>query len=835
MNRFLCFPTVSIFRHGSGFEAVAGIRLKSILMGELLFSPGDFRKEQNTLPNPLDPRLLQSAREALLRAIAGWEPSVTLELHLTALPNIMHKTMGRFLVTLFIRCFAAIQEKAKEDLYRRFLCLIPLLGSHLAEAEFEPVCDFEEFSMRWTPFASGHAVALLRRCEALSLSTPLKRVSVGFVPGTETGGADSEVVQHVFPWTPSHDDWSRLVDTLLGQLDPLRIIVRLRPGADTSTVALRCEETISSCELFLAGVRDYQVTLSRQAGLLRDLTLSRLAGLKNHCFNIGVFLLAACPVDQSLISVVGQAVTGGVSSADSGFPFQGGFSFAQVGADDAGKLDFFAESEPYTPAEAACAFRLPSPPLTDHPGLPVRRSRTALAFLSPESSEVSGKITLAVNEHRGLVHPVCIGTEDRMRHTFIIGQTGTGKSTLMESMILQDIRAGRGVAVIDPHGEMIESILGGIPEERANDVILCDLLDRERPIGFNLLAWTEIEERDLIIDELYLTIDQIYNMRATGGPMFESNFRGMLKLLMGDRPRPDFVPTLLEFTLCYQNKKFRHWLRRSVEDTQTHDFLNELEDTGGEGSINNLSPYVTSKLSRFINDTTLQQIIGQEQSAFNFDEIMNSGKIFLANLGKGRFGSVVSALLANQLVTRFKLAAMKRGEMSREQRRDFFLYVDEAHNLPAENFMELLSEARKYRMGLVLATQYAAQLGETGNGKKNDLLAAILGNVGTIMVLRLGLEDAVRLAPVLQPCFSSLDISSLPNWQGYARMQTGHDSIPPFSFRTCRDDIPFNRELAEKIRTLSRLKYGRDTRLVGNEIMLRRTAWQQTDGHDSDH
>lgn len=826
MNQYIEFPRVVVSHNGEGFEAVAGIRLKSILKGNLLLTTGDFSSALNPLPYPLDPRFLHQARTALLHAIEGWKPSVTLELHLTALPNLTEKSHSQLMIALLIRCAAATKHQAQEEIYSRYLHLMPLLASHCPEAEFKPIIDENNLAMHTTPFAPQHAVSIQRRQELLSLSIPVKRFSVGFDARNDNWDTLGESVNHVFPWRPSFDDWSRLANTLLGQLDPLQIIIRLRPGANTTEAVESCREVISSCERFLAGIDAYQLTLNLQATLIRDLALEKLSYLTKPCFSLAVLLLAPGPIDSSLVNVTAQAIAGALAKNDGGCDFSGGFSISEIDVHEALKRGFFPESEPFSPDEAACAFRLPSPPLGEQPGIPVRRSRTAAAFLPPKGENPEECITLAINEHLGLKQAITMSVDDRMRHLFVIGQTGVGKSTLMETAILQDIRAGRGVAVIDPHGEMAESLLGKIPKERAEDVILFDLLDRKQPIGFNLLQWNTLEERDLIIDELYLTLDRIYDMRQSGGPIFESNFRGMLKLLMGDRKRADFVPTLLEFTLCYQSKRFRQCLKSTVQDPQVQDFLEELEETHGEGSINNLSPYITSKFSRFINDTSLQRIIGQEKSGFDFENIMNSGKIFLAKLGKGRFGSVVSALLANQMVSRFKFAAMKRGEMPRDKRRDFFLYVDEAHNLPAENFMELLSEARKYRMGLTLSTQYTAQLGEPG-GKKNDLLAAILGNVGTLALFRLGNEDSSKLAPVLSPIFNAQDISGLPNWQGYLRTQTGRDFIPPFSFRTEPDKTPFNQVLAERIRYLSQLKYGKEATLIDKEIIHRRTWWKQ--------
>ena len=341
-----------------------------------------------------------------------------------------------------------------------------------------------------------------------------------------------------------------------------------------------------------------------------------------------------------------------------------------------------------------------------------------------------------------------------------------------------------------------------------------------------------VEERDLIVDDLYMTLDHLYDMKIAGGPIFENNFREMLRLLMGEkpimgeRPRKDFVPTVLDFAACYLNTDFRQWLLESVVDPQVCDFIKELERTDGEGSLQNLSPYITSKLSRFSNDTTLKRIVGQQKTSFDFEEIMNQGKIFLVKLGKGRFGSTVSALIANQLVARFKMAAMKRGDMRPENRKEFYLYVDEAHNLPSENFMELLSEARKYRLGLILATQYTAQIaGDLPT--RNNLLSAIVGNVGTFLVFRLGHEDASVIGATLEPYFSARDIIVLPNWQGYASMQLGNEATPPFSFRTFKDETPYSEQLALKIKSLSRNKFGTDCKVVDEQILRRHSIWKK--------
>jgi len=613
---------------------------------------------------------------------------------------------------------------------------------------------------------------------------------------------------------------------MIGQLDPLQIIIRLQPTNPTLKTSDRLRETIKTCELFLDGAKESELTLRHQASTIRDISFRQIAELQKAGFKLGAYIVSPHSLDKSMGNLLGSSITGIQSKEEGEEIFFRGFTVKEIPIKKIAQINYFSEPEQVTIKEAACCFRLPSPPICLIPGLPIKNHRTNLADL-PDRNEISEKqsVELFRNVHQGFEQPVHIGLEDRYRHSYILGQTGVGKTNFMETLLLQDIRAGRGLALIDPHGELVDSLLGKIPPERAEDVIIFDLLDRERPLGFNLLEWRTVEERDLIIDELYLTIDRTYDLKSTGGPIFESNFRGMLGLLMGDKHREKLTATLLEFIPCYQNRNFRKWLKKTVSDPQLLDFAKELENTSGDASLHNLSPYITSKFSRFTNDRTLKRIIGQPKTSFDFEEIMNEEKIFLVKLGKGRFGSVVSSLIANQLVSRFKMAAMKRGEMPEEKRKPFFLYVDEAHNLPGENFTELLAEARKYKMGLVLATQYAAQLKDPSN-PKNDLLSAIIGNVGTILTFRLGYEDAEDMMPAFYPHFKKHDIIGLPNWQGYASMQLNNEATQPFSFITRKDDAVYNQELAQKIKMLSRFKFGTDAVLVDKEILKRRDAME---------
>ena len=820
------FPAVTLKRRRDNWEAVCGLGLSSVLSADVLGVPARFPFIRADDPeNPFAPENRHSRTGRFLDALAGWPKSLCLELHFLSLPDLTCRPRGTLWVSLILISRKNRRQAAEEEIARAFLAITSLLTAHFDELDFRPIQDRRTLAFRLDPFAVEHVAALVHRSETLSLSHPIRRLSMGFGPLVQNSH-DSLWVDHVYPWMPAAGQGTVMLRMLMELWDPFQIIVRLRPTeAEPSDVA-DAERKLAVCESFLASHPASVPGSERHAVFLRDLYQNRLAEMADPGFRSGVFLLSSRPVDNSVARVVAGALFG----TDPAKPLMGGWASRDDQPAFVRDIDHFVDSHWSSASESACAFKLPAPPSGEDLGLPVRHFRTGPARLPEtaleETRENSGHGLLFVNEFRGGRQPVEMTISDRLRHLFLIGQTGTGKSTLMEHMILQDIRSGLGVAVIDPHGDLVEDILGKIPPERIADVMVFDLLDRERPMGFNLLQWRTLEERDLIVDELYAAIDQLYDLKQTGGPIFESNFRGMLKLLMGDHHRPDWTPTLLDFTTCYLRSDYRKWLLKGIEDQNVLDFVKELERTGGEASLQNLAPYVTSKINRFIQDTTLQRILGQDKTAFDFDEMLAEGKIFLVKLGRGRFGTTVSALIANQLISRFKLAAMGRSSLPREKRRPFFLYVDECHSLPTDNFTDLLSEARKFGLGLILATQYATQLTGSGPGFRQNLMSAVVGNVGTFVVFRLGLEDAEKIGKVIEPDFSARDIIGLPNWRGYARAQIRGESVLPFSFQTVKDITVADEVIKTKVTALSRNRYGCDAAEVDNQIQRRRSSWR---------
>ena len=817
-------PWIDTIKTSTGYEAFAALKLNSLLGMKVLI---DIHQEQ-LAANYLQveqsfKKKLHHSREMFLSTVAAWGDSATFELRFDVDPDLIWQARGEVGITLIMYCYNETADLAKEILAQRYLSLMPILETYQQEAIWEPVLAKNDLSGMMVPFTATHALGIQRKHEKLCLSSALTRKSIGFV-GSDDLSADDIIIQHQHLWRPSFDDWSRLLTVLMGQMDPVRLTIRLKPMTKIEPAVEHLAAKIQQCEKLLVGQKMH-LAHHRLIELLRDDYLKKLAGLKEYSFSVGVFLLASHRIDTSLGHALGHALTS--SRLESGDPsfFSGGFDIEEVTPADAMSTDYFLDRDPFSLSETACAFRLPAPSESPLTGIKLKNFRTSLARMG-EGVEDNSQIKMFLNMHRGLTQPIYVDATARMRHCFIVGQTGTGKSTLMESMALQDIENGQGVALIDPHGDLVDNLLGRIPAERINDVILLDFVDRKHPFGFNLLEWQNIEERDLIIDELYRALDHIYDLMSTGGPIFEMYFRGAMKLLMGDKVRPGYVPTLLEFVKCFTDSRYRKWLAESISDQQLHDFVETAENANGEASLRNITPYITSKFSRFTSDVSLSRIIGQSKSTVTFDSIMEQGKILLVKLGKGRFGSHVSALLANMIVAKFKFAAMKRGDMPVAKRRDYFLYVDEAHNLPRDNFSEMLAEARKYRLGLVLSTQFCSQLKSSGKRNNDDLTTAIFGNVGTTIVFRTGIEDAETLAKGLYPAFTWQDIVNLPNYHGYARMNLGDDVNSPFSFVTEPIVTEQDTARAATIIKQSQVRYGRRAEEVDKEISRRNTEWK---------
>ncbi|MCD6094703.1 type IV secretory system conjugative DNA transfer family protein [bacterium] len=459
--------------------------------------------------------------------------------------------------------------------------------------------------------------------------------------------------------------------------------------------------------------------------------------------------------------------------------------------------------------ELTSIFHFPTPFLKT-PKVKILKAKSA----APPTELPREGLLLGYNQYREEKTEVRIKRDDRRRHLYIIGQTGTGKSSFLSNLIEQDIKNGEGIGVLDPHGDLIEDILGKIPEERIEDVILFDPSNLKRSIGLNMLEYDPSypEQKTFIVNELINIFDKLYDLRQTGGPMFEQYTRNALLLLMDD-PSERF--TLMEVPKVMADKEFRHRLLAKCKNIVVKEFWEkEAEKAGGEASLQNMVPYITSKFNTFIANDYMRPIIGQTKSTFNFREIMDKGKVFLVNLTKGRLGDINSSLLGLIITGKLAMAAFSRIDIPQEERKDFYLYMDEFQNFATESISTILSEARKYRLCLIISHQFIGQLPE-------PIRKAVFGNVGTIMSFRVGAEDAEFLQKQFEPVFSSQDLINLDNFNAYIKLMTEGKVSKPFNIKTYPPS-PSNKEKAKKIKEYCWLKYGRDRDIVEKEIEERR-------------
>ncbi|MFA6896674.1 MAG: DUF87 domain-containing protein [Patescibacteria group bacterium] len=433
---------------------------------------------------------------------------------------------------------------------------------------------------------------------------------------------------------------------------------------------------------------------------------------------------------------------------------------------------------------------------------------------APPPSVMPAKgLALGHSVYRGDDRVITMGREDRRRHMYIIGQTGTGKSGFLSSMVRQDILNGEGVCVIDPHGDLIEEALEAVPKERAEDVVLFDPSRIDRPMGLNLLEYDPNypEQKTFVINEMIKVFDKLYDLSKTGGPMFEQYMRNAMLLIMDD---PESGSTLIEISKVMSDADFRKYKLSKCKNMVVRDFWQkEAEKAGGEAALANMVPYITSKLTQFISNDTMRPIIGQQKSSINFREIMDNRKILLVNLSKGKIGETNAYLLGLVLVGKLLISSLSRTDIPQEERKDFYLYIDEFQNFTTDSISTILSEARKYRLCLTLAHQFLGQLPE-------PIQKSVFGNVGTLCSFRVGPEDAEFLAKQYAPVFDEQDLINIDNYNAYLKLMLDGVRSEGFNMKTY-PPTRGNRELAQNIKELSMLKYGRDREVVEREILHR--------------
>ncbi|MBI4090020.1 MAG: type IV secretory system conjugative DNA transfer family protein [Candidatus Kerfeldbacteria bacterium] len=448
-------------------------------------------------------------------------------------------------------------------------------------------------------------------------------------------------------------------------------------------------------------------------------------------------------------------------------------------------------------------------PTTETPNILWLHARTAPA----PANLPAGGISLGKNVFRGVEQLVRIKRDDRRRHVYIIGMTGSGKSVLMAEMAKQDIRAGEGVCVVDPHGSLVEDVIQSIPRERFDDVVYFDPSDVERPVGLNMLEAGSVQERDFAVQEMIAIFYKLFPPEMIG-PMFEHNMRNAMLTLMEDRQSPG---TIAEIPRMFTDTAFQKYKVAKVTDPVVRAFWEKEMAKTSDFHKSEMLGYLVSKVGRFVENAMMRNIIGQPSSGFNLRQMMDQKKILLVNLSKGKVGEVNANLLGLIIVSKLQMAALSRADVPEPQRNDFYLYIDEFQNFITDSIATILSEARKYKLNLTMAHQYMGQLVQGQDTKIRD---AVLGNVGTLLAFRIGVEDAEILEKQFAPVFSLFDLVNIDRFNAYVRLLVDNRVTKPFSLATF-PPWPGSPAIATEVKQLSRLKYGRDQAIVEAEILER--------------
>jgi len=422
---------------------------------------------------------------------------------------------------------------------------------------------------------------------------------------------------------------------------------------------------------------------------------------------------------------------------------------------------------------------------------------------------------LGYNEFRGVKKEIRLGVKDRRRHAYIIGQTGTGKSVLLENLAYQDMLAGRGFAFIDPHGDSAEELLGMVPKERVEDVVYFSPGDMDMPIGLNLFEFENQDQRDFLIQETIAMLYKLYDPGHTGiiGPRFESWFRNAALTVMADPAGSSFLDVQQVFIdQAFADEKIKHLKSQTVLDFWNKEMAQTSESAKGE-----MLGWFASKFGAFLANDMMRNIIGQTKSGFNLREIMDGNKILLVNLSKGKVGELNSQLLGMIFVMKFNAAAMGRADIPESERVDFSLYVDEFQNFATESFATILSEARKYRLSLILANQFMTQL-------TDQIREAILGNIGTVISGRIGITDAEILVKKFSPTFDAEDLTRMPNYQTIASVMIHDVPSAAFSMSLLPSLGQPNPQLKDALKKLSATKFGQPRAQVEKDFFARMGA-----------
>ncbi|MFA6426934.1 MAG: type IV secretion system DNA-binding domain-containing protein [Candidatus Magasanikbacteria bacterium] len=416
--------------------------------------------------------------------------------------------------------------------------------------------------------------------------------------------------------------------------------------------------------------------------------------------------------------------------------------------------------------------------------------------------------------YRGQDYEVHMKDADRRRHLYVMGKSGGGKSVFIQGLAVQDIQAGHGVCVVDPHGDFAEYVLQHVPKERADDVIIFDPSDTSRPVGLNMLEAKTEDQKDYAVQEMIGIFYKLFPPEMIG-PMFEHQMRNVMLTLMADIENPG---TIIDIPRMFTDDDYVKIYLKKLKDPVVRAFWEKEMAKTSDFHKSEMLGYLISKVGRFVENDMMRNIMGQQHSGFDFRDVMDKQKILIVNLAKGKTGEVNAKLLGLIVVAKLQMAAMGRAELPEDQRKDFYLYIDEFQNFITDSIATILSEARKYRLDLIIAHQYLGQL--TDDKGKPEIRDAVLGNAGTMCVFRIGPEDSEIFAKEFAPTFGAYDLMNVEKFTCNTKLLVDNEALKPFNMNVYPPERG-NVQLGEAIKQLSRLKFGRDRSIVEAEILER--------------
>lgn len=763
--------------------------------------------------------------------INNTEFDVTFDYRIVVSPQNDHYSYGTCEFYLLCKLENSNSQNAKT--FQKGLDI--LFSTTFQEYEICPI-QSEDIKKILNKFPIKQLYQITRRFTKESLHSLVgKRDSIGFIPNKIISSRKNiSTIDYIFPFLYYIKHLHHLLILLLKQNSGIVISCRFSPTVITDIEEQFLEKQISICERFGEfGSKDFpddissvQTTLQEQAKVYQQHLTKNLYGMLDNCCVMVLEIAVQKKVSHFIIDSIGSLITEPAGTEinrtlnELSNYLAGGFHVNDLGNSQS-SINAFKSMSIKTPKlqnitnkckripylydtyQAISLLRLPPTSVDSLPGI---NNKLWVSRPAPNTIDDNG-VLIGNNKLNGKNHYIRIGQEERFKHTYIVGQTGTGKSTMLQTMVLNDINNNQGVCVIDPHGDLYNDILEYIPKDRIKDVILIDPTDENYPIGMNLLECSEEKQKHFIIQGFTeiirrLTEDEFEDGGSYIGPMFIQHLRMNLLLIMSDKKKPGTLIDL--YSIFFEKDYWKKWLPLKVKDPLLTQWVEhtlpgvDYVKSGYDGY--SMGGYVGSKFQGFVFDPIMRNIFSQRKSTIDFAKIMNQGKIVLINLAKGALSDANSRLLGMIVLAKIQAAAMSRTKLLKKDRIPFHIYVDEFQNIATQNFISMLSEARKYNVSLVLANQFLSQL------KNTRITKAIFGNVGTIISFRLGQEDAQIMKTEMGDVFSIADLTNFPNWHASVSTIISGEAIHPFTIQT----IPTNgkkKNFVKEIRRNSRKHY----------------------------